>query len=147
MDEKGILIGLIHKTKVIVSILEARKGAIKSCTQPGNREFVTLIECISVSRRHLLPWITFKGKQQNVEWMEVLKEGYIALSDNGWTDNELGIRWLKECFELETRLAPRKSRILIMDGHASYISIEALKFCIASNIIVLCLPSHSTYIM
>jgi DDE superfamily endonuclease len=62
------------------------------------------------------------------------------------TDNELGIRWLKECFELETRLAPRKSRILIMDGYASYISIEALKFYIASNIIVLCLPSHSTHI-
>jgi hypothetical protein len=47
MDEKGILIGLIYKTKVIVSVLEARKGAIKGRTQPGNREFVTLIECIS----------------------------------------------------------------------------------------------------
>jgi DDE superfamily endonuclease len=78
--------------------------------------------------------------------MEVLKEGHIALSDNGWTDNELGIRWLKECFEPETRPAPRKSRILIMDGHACHISTEALKFCIASNIIVLCLPSHSTHI-
>jgi hypothetical protein len=67
MDEKGIMMGLIHKTKVIVSILEARKGAIKGRTQPRNQEFVTLIECISLSRRHLSPWVTFKGKQHNVE--------------------------------------------------------------------------------
>jgi DDE superfamily endonuclease len=78
--------------------------------------------------------------------MEVLKEGSIALSENGWIDNELGVEWLKQCFDLETRSIPRKPRILIMDGHSSYISTEALKFCIASNIIVLCLPAHSTHI-
>jgi hypothetical protein len=91
MDEKGILIGLIHKTKVIVSILEARKSYLKSRIQPSNREFVTLIECISTSGRLLSPWVTFKGKQQNAAWMEIMKEGHIALSDNGWTDNELGL--------------------------------------------------------
>jgi len=33
-----------------------------------------------------------------------------------------------------------------MDGHCSYISTEALKFCIASNIIILCLPAHATHL-
>jgi hypothetical protein len=69
IDEKGILIGLIHKTKVIVSILEARKSCLKNCIQPGNREFVTLIECISTSGRPLSLWVTFKGKQQNTAWI------------------------------------------------------------------------------
>jgi DDE superfamily endonuclease len=78
--------------------------------------------------------------------MEVMKDGHIALSDNRWTDNELGIEWLKQCFDPETRSISRKPRILIMDGHCSHISTEALKFCIASNIIVLCLPAHSTHI-
>jgi len=55
MDEKGILMGLLHKTKVIVSILEARKGAIRGRIQPRNREFVTLIECISQTGRLLSP--------------------------------------------------------------------------------------------
>src|SRR5450432_4507289 len=146
MDEKGILMGLLHKTKVIVSILEARKGAIRGRIQPRNQEFVTLIECISRTGRLLSPWITFKGKQHNAEWMQVLQEGYVALSDNGWTDNELGVEWLKQCFDLETRSIDGKPRILIMDGHSSHISTKALEFCIASNIIVLCLPSHSTYI-
>jgi DDE superfamily endonuclease len=33
-----------------------------------------------------------------------------------------------------------------MDSHCSHISIEALKFYIASNIIILYLPSHTIYI-
>src|SRR5450432_1726950 len=33
-----------------------------------------------------------------------------------------------------------------MDGHSSHILTKALEFYIASNIIVLCLPSHSTHI-
>jgi hypothetical protein len=28
--------------------------------------------------------------------------GYICVSENGWTDNELGVEWLKECFEPES---------------------------------------------
>jgi len=28
--------------------------------------------------------------------------GHICISDNGWTDNELGVEWLKRCFEPET---------------------------------------------
>jgi DDE superfamily endonuclease len=79
--------------------------------------------------------------------MEIMKEGYIALSDNGWTNNELGLSWLKECFDLETRLGSREYRILIMDSHCSHISTKALKFYIASNIIILCLPLYTIHIM
>ena len=41
--------------------------------------------------RILKSWIIFKAKQQQKAWHEVLKEGHIALSENGWTDNELGL--------------------------------------------------------
>src|SRR5450432_2970114 len=75
-----------------------------------------------------------------------MKEGHIAMSNNRWTDNELGVKWLKQCFDLETRSITRKPRILIMDGHSSHISTEALKFYIASNIIVLCLLVYSIHI-
>src|SRR5450432_2530559 len=75
-----------------------------------------------------------------------MKEGHIAMSNNRWTDNELGVKWLKQCFDLETRSITRKPRILIIDGHCSHISTEALKFYIASNIIVLYLPIYSTHI-
>src|SRR5450432_3938234 len=79
--------------------------------------------------------------------MEMLEEGHIATSDNGWTDNELGLEWLKQCFEPETRRTTNGYRLLLMDGHASHITTGAIKFCIASKIIVLCLPSHTTHLL
>jgi hypothetical protein len=60
--------------------------------------------------RVLSPWIIFKGKVQQTKWTTKLRAlrsehefpGYICVFENGWTDNELGIEWLKECFELGT---------------------------------------------
>jgi DDE superfamily endonuclease len=34
-----------------------------------------------------------------------------------------------------------------MDGHASYITTEAIRFCIALKIVVLCLPSHTIHLL
>src|SRR5450432_3355951 len=143
IDEKGFMVGMLQKTKVIISKYEMAKYMI----EPGNREWVSLIECISLDSQLLLPWVIFKGKRQNLAWMEMLEEGHVAISDNGWTDNELGLEWLKQCFELETRRQTDGYRLLIMDGHASHITTEAIRFCIASKIVILCLPSHTTHLL
>jgi hypothetical protein len=150
MDEKGVMMGDIGKVKVIIS----RDERQHYMTQCGNREWVSLIECISTSGRLLPPWIIFKGKQHQKAWYNSLKkggnpDGFIALSENGWTDNELGLQWLKQCFEPQTRSlhGSSKYRLLIFDGHASHIATQAIQFCIASNIILLCLPPHATHLL
>ena len=72
----------------------------------------------------------------------------IATSENGWTDNELGLNWLKKCFEPATAKYPHgEYRLLIVDGHASNISTEFIKFCNEKKIILLCLPPHTTHIL
>jgi DDE superfamily endonuclease len=119
----------------------------KHIIELGNREWVSLIECISLDRRLLCLWVIFKGKKQNLAWMETLEDGHIALSKNGWTDNELGLEWLQECFDPETRHISNRYRLLLMDGHQSHITNEALRFCIASKIIVLCLLAHTTHLL
>jgi hypothetical protein len=60
MDEKGCLICVIGKMRVILSRHEADS---KYMTQCGNREWVSLIECISVLGRTLPPLVIFKAKQ------------------------------------------------------------------------------------
>ena len=98
-----------------------------------------------MDRRILKPWIIFKAKQQQKAWHEVLKEGHIAVSENGCTDNELGLTWLEWCFTKETAISQKgEYRMLILDGHASYISNAAIEFCISQKIILLCLPAHTT---
>jgi len=78
----------------------------------------------------------------------VLTSSHIALSESGWIDNELGLKWIKECFEPETRWSQnREWRMLIFDGHASHITTKAIEFCAAHQIMLLYLPPHSIHLL
>jgi hypothetical protein len=89
--------------------------------------------------------------------MEFLQEegvnikGYkIAVSPNGWTDNEISMGYLKNYFDIYTRDTIRGSqqyRILIVDGHESHITLYTIDFYVKNKILLLCLPSHSTYLL
>ena len=145
MDEKGILMGLVQKRRVII---DRRYRATQ--IQPGDREQATIIECVGLTGKSLPPWVIFKAKRQKQAWHDAVKPhvANICISDNGWTDNELGLRWLKECFEPHTKQLMRGNfRMLIMDGHASHISAEAVEFCISNNILLACLPAHTTHLL
>ena len=52
------------------------------------------------------------------------------MNPNGYTDDELGLLWLKEMFEKETAdFANGKPRILITNGHGSHGTADFLIFC------------------
>ena len=98
--------------------------------------------------RVLKPWIIFKGKVQQKAWFEVLKEGHIAVSENGWTDNELGLAWIRKCFDPETKICQKgEYRMLLIDGHASHIATQVIDYCVSQKIILLCLPAHTTHLL
>ena len=64
MDEKGIMLGLFNKVKVIVPKDELQHFTI----EPTNWEWVSLIECIGANGKVLKPWIIFKCKQIPLAW-------------------------------------------------------------------------------
>ena len=93
---------------------------------------MSLIVSICTSGRSLPLFVIFKGVNKQKAWYDVLEDIHseIATSENGWTDNELGLDWLKKCFEPATaKYLHGEYRLLIVDGHASYISTEFIKFC------------------
>ncbi len=74
----------------------------------------------------------------------------IAVSPNGWTDQELGYKWMKKNFEPETRrflINPDEYRLLILDGHNSHCTHDFCSFARDHNIIIICLPSHTTHVL
>ena len=99
--------------------------------------------------RVLKPWIIFKAKLKQKAWFEALGDrGSIATSESGWTDNELGLGWLQNCFDAETSATQKGDyRMLCVDGHASHITTAAVQHAIQNKIILLCLPSHSTHVL
>ena len=60
MDKKGYIIGVIAKTRVIMSCHEKRSFITQYC----NREWVSLIECVSLDGQKLRLWVIFQGKKQ-----------------------------------------------------------------------------------
>ena len=139
MGEKGFMQGAVGKESVIIS----RHQVKTYMTQPGHREWVSLIECGSLDGKIIKPWVIFKGRQQMKAWHEVFKNGHTAVSETGWSDNAVSLAWLQGAFHPETCATQSNSdqwRILLVDGHGSHVSTEALEFCIEQKIILLCLP-------
>jgi hypothetical protein len=150
LDEKGVMTGVAGKVRVILSKYEKNPYS----THPGNREWVTSTECCSLTGRKLGSWTIFKAKTQQKKWFQAMErlqeQNYtISTSESGWTDNELGLAYLEEHFEPQTRETKGEQgyRILIVDGHESHITTQAIRFCVDHKIILLCLPAHTTHLL
>lgn len=135
MNEKGFAMRIAGKCRVICS----REQRV-IMTQDGNRKWVSLIECVSSDRVVLRAWFIFKGKVHQKAWFNALKnvnddvvgakKSRIAVSDNEWINNDIGLGWLQKCFEPKTAKRQQgKFRLLIIDGHASHLTSEAIMFC------------------
>ena len=143
MDEKGFMQGVVGKAKVMISRHEKKQHL----TQPGNREWVSIIEAVSMAGELIRPFIIFKAVNQQIAWHEAYPEATIACTLNGWTDNEIGLNWL-QFFAKETASKQKgQYRMLIFDGHASHVNTAAIEFCMSNDIILLCLPPHSTHML
>ena len=72
----------------------------------------------------------------------------VGVSENGWTTDEFGLIWLKKLFGpfTEGRKVGRY-RLLILDGHGSYVTAEFDRYCTEHDIIVLCMPPYSSYLL
>jgi len=144
MDEKGFLQGVIAKLRVMLSKHETNQHM----THCGNREWTTLIKTISLTGRSLRPWIIFKAQLQQKAWVDAYPEAHFTYSENGWTNNEIGLWFFQICFDPETAIGQKGEwRILILDGHASHVSTKTVEYCVSRKIILLCLPAHTTHLL
>jgi hypothetical protein len=73
----------------------------------------------------------------------------LSVSENGWTNNALGLEWLK-LFDAHTKarqVGRGNYRLLILDGHASHLNQNFNDYCLENNILTPCMPPHSSHIL
>ena len=145
-DETGFAMGLCAHQKVIT---KSESCGRRPVLQPGNREWVTAIESISASGWALPPTLIFKGKQYNQAWFTGLPPDWrFEISTNGWTTNEISLRWLQKQFIPSTEHRTRgRYQLLVLDGHGSHLTPEFDQICTDHNIIPLCMPAHSSHLL
>ena len=100
--------------------------------------------CESASGQALPPYVIFDTKQLNHAWTkgEVLGTQY-GLSNKGWIDNVLFKDWLENHF-IKHAVASR-TLLLLLNGHSSPYVLYTLKFAIEKDIIIFCVPLHTTH--
>ncbi|KAF7971789.1 hypothetical protein HWV62_19919 [Athelia sp. TMB] len=116
--------------------------------EDGNRELVTVIECVSADGTSIPPSVVYQGARRDLEWGRDNPCGAsISHSPKGWTDQELGSAWLEHDFEPATSAKNTSGgyRLLILDGHNSHTTYRFCNFAKKHKIIILCLPSHTTH--
>jgi hypothetical protein len=76
------------------------------------------------------------------------KDWRIEVSDNGWTTDEIGLRWLQKLFIPSTNSRVRgRFRLLILDGHSSHLTPQFDRICAENDIIPLCIPAHTSHLL
>jgi helix-turn-helix, Psq domain len=102
MDEKGIQLGMGQRVRAFVD----RDQKCVFQVEDGDRELVTIIECVSADGQAIRPSAVFKGARRNMEWGRDnpcqarsvwppqtpldADMNNISHSLKGWTDQELG---------------------------------------------------------
>jgi hypothetical protein len=147
-DETGFAMGIAATSRVVTSSDQRNRP---NQVQPGNREWVTAIEAINATGWALPPMIIFKGKLHLSSWYhnpDIPIDWTLAVSDNRWTTDKLGLTWITDVFEPNTAARTvGKYRLLILDGHSSHATPEFDQFCENHSIITLCMPPHSSHLL
>ena len=68
---------------------------------------------------------------------------YFGHSPTGWISTELFYVWIANHFAKRVSVWPV---VLLVDGHSSHINLHTSLFCKENNILLYCLPPHSSHL-
>ena len=128
--------------KVIAGKGMRQVGVVKSTERGQN---TTAVCCCNAAGAFIPPQMIFARERVG----ESLKKGtppgtVFAATGNGWATRETFVEWLKH-FSKETGSTKQNRTLLILDGHASHVSLEALQVCEDNGIDVLTIPPHTSH--
>ena len=110
----------------------------------GTSDHIMMLCCASAAGLPLPPLIIyskcFPGGQYRFDGPD---DALYVKSESGWIDRELFITWFKKIF-LNFSVAQRPL-LLLIDGHKSHMGLDLVDLCRKNNVILFCLPPHTTH--
>ncbi|KAK3096889.1 hypothetical protein FSP39_004441 [Pinctada imbricata] len=113
----------------------------------SNRTNVTIMGCVNAVGESMPPMFIVKGKTSRSLHgfnTEAAPEGSMwGFQEKGWMTDSLGEIWFRDIFL--RHCGTERPQLLILDGHSSHETLAILEMALEENIIMLCLPPHSTH--
>jgi len=116
-DESGFQMGVVGSMKVVNG---AERRVRLEMAQRGDRGWVTIIQGICTAGYEIPPFIIYKGMIHISAWYEdisIPRNWRISVSENGWTNNALGLTWLKHSDKHTKDRKVGMYSLLVLDGH------------------------------
>jgi hypothetical protein len=151
MDEKGLMLGITNRSKRVFTRRMWEKGELRSVLRDGSREWVTIFATICGDGTTLDPYLIYQSDASTLQssWVHDIspdKLAFTTASTSGWTNNEIGLQWLRGVFDRLTKDKARQSwRLLILDGHESHTSMAFINYCDQNRILLAVFPPHATH--
>ncbi|KAI4465189.1 hypothetical protein MML48_3g00002243 [Holotrichia oblita] len=141
MDETKIT--TVQKTqKVIAKKGKKQVGAITSAERSIH---TTGVVCMSSSGSFIPPVLIFPRKKLNQALYDGAPIGTLPLyNESAYMTGDLFFKWIKHFVKFARPTAENKA-LLILDGHATHKTLEALEFAKKNHVILFCLPAHCTH--
>ncbi|XP_026323303.1 uncharacterized protein LOC113232741 [Hyposmocoma kahamanoa] len=141
MDESGIQVN--NKAGKVVATKGARDVfTLTSCEKGEN---VTVIACCNAQGNFIPPVLIYKGTYSKPQFSEGLPPGSQVFMNkkSSYINSDLFMKWFEEVF---LRHKSQRKTLLVLDGHSSHSNnIRLLEVAKENNVILLCLPSHTTH--
>ncbi|XP_059053650.1 uncharacterized protein LOC131847939 [Achroia grisella] len=141
MDETGVT--TVQKPSKIV----AQKGVkqVGAVTSAERGRLVTVAVAINAQGGHIPPFFVFPLKRYQDH---MIREGPVGCAGagnaSGWMQEAEFLLFL-EHFKKQVKPTVDQKCLLLLDNHASHISIQALDFCKKNGIVLLSFPPHCTH--
>jgi DDE superfamily endonuclease len=112
-----------------------------------------LIAAICADGSSLPPSLIYQGQSYDLQdtWLDdfddIAHHAFFACSKNGWSDDSLGLEWLRRVFDHTTKekTSLRDRRLLIVDGHSSHVNLPFIEYADTNRILLAVFPPHSTH--
>ena len=142
MDECGFDLSTTRRTRRV----GPRGAPLKSQAALSTNVHITVVAAISTQDAPVPPFLIYSGKYLMMDWTQTqdpTPPQVAVVTDSGFSNTGMTIRWLTDCFDPATRdRAAGSRRLLFLDGPVIHTSVELLEVCWAANIVLIILPAN-----
>ncbi len=102
------MLGQLTRLKRVFSKVTYDRKGVTTALQDGLREWIIVLACVCADGTALSPSLIFQSASGTLQslWTEAIDlqkhSVFVTSSLSGWTNNDIGLAWLKEVFERET---------------------------------------------